>query len=399
MTIDGPDKLVEQYRSGERTFDNAHLQDANLRGVDLSNASMRLALLQGADLTDAILDGVDFSKARLMGAKFDRASLKGAFLADSNMSNASFLQANLHGASLKRALAKDVEFGEADLTRAVLTDANLTGGRLGATKLPWAMLDGAVLRNSDLSDAQLLNSDLVGVDLTGACIENLQLTAANLEGACLHSTHGLPRDRQGCRVNFLTFSRSSWSASILASWHSNGATITNLEEFPKAIRETALGRKGELEDSEVPLRIFISYRRDDVQIVASLLRKALHDDGHLVIKDVDSIPFGVDFAQYIREEVAKCDVMLALIGPRWDLKRLYSEGDYVRLELTIAWACGKPLLPVLYERSMPGRDELPEDLRKLCNLNAARIRPDPDLETDLRELLGPRGLGRLRRTT
>jgi hypothetical protein len=31
--------------------------------------------------------------------------------------------------------------------------------------------------------------------------------------------------------------------------------------------------------------------------------------------DVDAIPLGVNFVKVLRDEVAKCDVLLAVIGP------------------------------------------------------------------------------------
>jgi hypothetical protein len=36
-----------------------------------------------------------------------------------------------------------------------------------------------------------------------------------------------------------------------------------------------------------------------------------------VVFDVDTIPRGVDFVDYLRQQVAECDVVLAIIGDRW----------------------------------------------------------------------------------
>jgi hypothetical protein len=63
--------------------------------------------------------------------------------------------------------------------------------------------------------------------------------------------------------------------------------------------------------------------------------------------DIDTIQPGVDFAQAIQDEVARCDVVLAIIGKRWlnptARRRLAEPTDYVRIELTSALERGIPL--------------------------------------------------------
>ena len=146
-----------------------------------------------------------------------------------------------------------------------------------------------------------------------------------------------------------------------------------------------------------PLRIFISYRRDDTDVVASLLRSTLENHGDVVILDVDAIPIGEDFKTYIREEIPKCHVVLVLIGPNWDTARLSKDQDVLALEIREALASPRPrIIPVLYKADMPLKEDLPEDLRPLTEIHAAQLRPDPDLQTDLAKLLGPRGLGKIR---
>ena len=66
-------------------------------------------------------------------------------------------------------------------------------------------------------------------------------------------------------------------------------------------------------------KIFISYRRDDCQSAADHLYDRL--EGHFgsgnVFFDVDSIPIGRDFVEYLDEQVSQCDVLLALVGKKW----------------------------------------------------------------------------------
>src|SRR4051794_38513017 len=90
--------------------------------------------------------------------------------------------------------------------------------------------------------------------------------------------------------------------------------------------------------------IFISYRRDDAAADAG----RLHDDlrrRHTrdVFLDL-SMRAGVDFHEALFARVKSCDVLLALIGPRWlqarnevtGERRLDEESDYVRQEIEAA---------------------------------------------------------------
>ena len=99
--------------------------------------------------------------------------------------------------------------------------------------------------------------------------------------------------------------------------------------------------------------------------------------------DVDSIAAGQDFRVAVREYIDDIDVMLALIGPRWEPSRLAASNDFVRTELVEALRMGKPVIPILIDNTqMPTSDELPEDLNQLAFLNALVVRPDPDFRGD-----------------
>ena len=92
-------------------------------------------------------------------------------------------------------------------------------------------------------------------------------------------------------------------------------------------------------------KVFISYRREDCQGTAGHLHEKL--EGHFgsenVFFDVDSIPIGRNFVEYLDEQVSRCDVLLAVIGKRWleakdenGAYRLQDENDFVRIEVTSA---------------------------------------------------------------
>src|SRR5262249_14939916 len=61
--------------------------------------------------------------------------------------------------------------------------------------------------------------------------------------------------------------------------------------------------------------------------------------------DVDHIPAGVDFTEYLHSQVTACDVFLAVIGPNWlDAKddsrrrRFDNPDDFVTIEIAAALA-------------------------------------------------------------
>lgn len=65
-------------------------------------------------------------------------------------------------------------------------------------------------------------------------------------------------------------------------------------------------------------KILISYRREDsADVTGRIYDRLIQVFPQSVFRDVDSIPLGVDFRTYLDEQVAKCDVFLAVIGRDW----------------------------------------------------------------------------------
>ena len=124
-------------------------------------------------------------------------------------------------------------------------------------------------------------------------------------------------------------------------------------------------------------RIFISYRRSDAAAVAGRLADLLMQQfgGDSVFMDVDAIPPGVDFIQFIRDAVKLSDAMLVVIGPSWLEGRLHNPHDFVRLEIEAGLESGLPVLPVLVEDAQfPLIANLPSSLRPLAERQAIRLR-------------------------
>jgi len=131
-------------------------------------------------------------------------------------------------------------------------------------------------------------------------------------------------------------------------------------------------------------KVFISYRRDDSMGHAGRIHDRLASElgRDLLFMDVDSIPLGANFVKVLREEVAKCDVLLAVIGPKWvdardehGNRRLDSPNDFVRIEIASALQRDIPVIPILLEGTrVPKADQLPGDLEALALRNGLDVR-------------------------
>jgi hypothetical protein len=143
-------------------------------------------------------------------------------------------------------------------------------------------------------------------------------------------------------------------------------------------------------------RVFISYRRQDARGSAGRIYDRLADrfGGDQVFMDVDAIALGVDFAEVITQAVSTCEVLLAVIGPRWldakddnERRRLDDPGDFVRLEIAAALERNIRVIPILVEGAvMPRRQQLPENLAGLAGRNGLRVRHE-SFRSDTDQLL------------
>jgi ribosomal protein L7/L12 len=139
-------------------------------------------------------------------------------------------------------------------------------------------------------------------------------------------------------------------------------------------------------------KIFISYRRNDSQYVTDsiyMALKGLFGDGNVFL-DVGNIPFGVDFRQYLREQIEAHDVVLVIIGPDWAKmmkERAEQANDFVRIEIENALKLNKLVIPILVmNASMPDFGDLPPSIAELQWRNNTQIRRQPDLEGDCKRL-------------
>jgi hypothetical protein len=142
--------------------------------------------------------------------------------------------------------------------------------------------------------------------------------------------------------------------------------------------------------------IFISYRRDDAGGDAGRLydRLVAQFGANRVFRDVDTIEPGDRFPREIRDKLARSDVVIALIGRKWlevtdgrGRQRLHQPGDYLRMELALAFQHGIPVVPALLANTpMPPPDALPADLRPLSHCQALEI-DDATFHDDVTRLI------------
>jgi hypothetical protein len=131
-------------------------------------------------------------------------------------------------------------------------------------------------------------------------------------------------------------------------------------------------------------KVFISYRRDDSAGHAGRVHDRLEREfgRDLLFMDVDAIPLGINFVKVLGEEVAKCDVLLAVIGPNWlnardedGNRRLDNPHDFVRIEIGAALQRSIPVIPILLDGAkVPKANQLPKELEELSLRNGLDIR-------------------------
>lgn len=143
--------------------------------------------------------------------------------------------------------------------------------------------------------------------------------------------------------------------------------------------------------------IFLSYRRSDSDDIAGRIydRLVAHFDKGSIFFDVDTIPLGIDFREFLQGEVQQCQVLVAIIGPTWlsaigddGHRRLDSTADWVRIELETALVRQIPIIPLLVRGArLPKATELPTSLQNLAYRNAATARAGRDFHTDMNVLI------------
>lgn len=142
--------------------------------------------------------------------------------------------------------------------------------------------------------------------------------------------------------------------------------------------------------------IAISYRREDSISIAGRLYDRLQGEfgkGN-VFMDFDSIPYGVDFREHIKESLSRAKVLIAVIGPQWSgtisdsNRRIDDPADFVRLEISSALERRIPVIPVLVNKTqMPTASELPTELQPIAFRNALSLDSGVDFHHHIDRLI------------
>lgn len=147
------------------------------------------------------------------------------------------------------------------------------------------------------------------------------------------------------------------------------------------------------------VNIFISYRRADSHAITDRIQDRLNATfgADSVFQDVEDLPPGVNYQDYIRNKISTGNVLLVIIGHQWinitddeGNRRIHKPDDPVRLEIESGLSNpNMTVIPVLVQgATMPPPHELPESLRELHYLNALPVRNNPDFENDIQHLIG-----------
>lgn len=142
--------------------------------------------------------------------------------------------------------------------------------------------------------------------------------------------------------------------------------------------------------------VFLNYRTGDGDWAAALIKRELASQFGIdsVFYAGESIRLGEDFAGQILSRLAQCEVLLAVIGPRWlnatdrhGVRRLDKPDDWVRREISEAFQLDVRVVPVLLdgidrltEASLPG------DIARLARCQFLRMHHRSD-DFDLTRLL------------
>src|SRR3954447_466951 len=145
-----------------------------------------------------------------------------------------------------------------------------------------------------------------------------------------------------------------------------------------------------------PVVIFLSYRRGDTQWAArGIYDRLVNRYGRRnVFRDLDAIPPGARFRDYVEKKISESDVLILLIGKAWasyedemGRRRLEQPRDPVRVEVETALRLGVPIIPVRVEGApMPTERDLVPSIFDLLEFNAAEV-SDSRWEYDLDRLL------------
>lgn len=137
--------------------------------------------------------------------------------------------------------------------------------------------------------------------------------------------------------------------------------------------------------------VFVNYRGQDEKPAADIETALTHRLGHgVAFRDV-RMRAGTRFPRELKTRAAKSQVMLSIIGERWDdphtLALLQDPEDWVRREIATALRHRVQVVPILVgARPRLAADRLPADIRVLADIQGPHLPRDYD-DADLHRLV------------
>lgn len=138
--------------------------------------------------------------------------------------------------------------------------------------------------------------------------------------------------------------------------------------------------------------VFVNYRVREQGGYATLLHRELSRifGSSQVFLSSFSIPPGDDFVAGIFRALHECEILLAVMGPRWSEFHGDAENDWVHREIAEAFRCGIRVIPVLVDDAeLPTEAELPDGIAALARCQYVRLRHrsvQSDLDRLVREI-------------
>jgi len=139
-------------------------------------------------------------------------------------------------------------------------------------------------------------------------------------------------------------------------------------------------------------RIFINFRNFDGDWAALAIRNTLVErfGANEIFLSSFSIRPGADFARELLRHASECDVLLAVIGPRWvtvtgpdGMPRLGAVDDWVCREIEVAFANGRTVVPIMLSGADRLREaDLPPQIAGLAGIQGCRL-DRPRYTTDM----------------
>ncbi len=127
--------FLEKLRTGEKSFSEMILQNADFTGMNLEKINFSNSDLSNSNFSSANLSEANFSEANLARCQFKGAILRGANFEKANLEWAVFTGAIFENTSLERANLMWAHLCKSDLMRANIRDAIINWACLADSKL------------------------------------------------------------------------------------------------------------------------------------------------------------------------------------------------------------------------------------------------------------------------